>query len=210
MEYEVRFYYGENGIKDIISRLDSIGELEQYPETYEKTIQYNHSDNRYNFYSKEIDGRFRYRVSSNNNGSKTKLSWKRRLNDTTNTDVNKEEEVEVNIDYNDMDNFLYIVENVLHMNVVESYERYRTVYKNSEVEISIDKYPFGYALEIESINSDESSEEVVSNWCERIGLDIKKSYRLSWDDKYEELCKEQNVVKYNEVTFDKDMPKIVD
>ena len=210
MEYEVRFYYGENGIKDIISRLDSIGELEQYPETYEKTIQYNHSDNRYNFYSKEIDGRFRYRVSSNNNGSKTKLSWKRRLNDTTNTDVNKEEEVEVNIDYNDMDNFLYIVENVLHMNVVESYERYRTVYKNSEVEISIDKYPFGYALEIESINSDESSEEIVSNWCKKIGLDIKKSYRLSWDDKYEELCEEQNVVKYNEVTFDKDMPKIID
>ena len=210
MEYEVRFYYGENEIKDIISRLDSIGELEQYPETYEKTIQYNHSDNRYNFYSKEIDGRFRYRVSSNNNGSKTKLSWKRRLNDTTNTDVNKEEEVEVNIDYNDMDNFLYIVENVLHMNVVESYERYRTVYKNSEVEISIDKYPFGYALEIESINSDESSEEIVSNWCKKIGLDIKKSYRLSWDDKYEELCEEQNVVKYNEVTFDKDMPKIID
>ena len=210
MEYEVRFYYGENEIKDIISRLDSISELEQYPETYEKTIQYNHSDNRYNFYSKEIDGRFRYRVSSNNNGSKTKLSWKRRLNDTTNTDVNKEEEVEVNIDYNDMDNFLYIVENVLHMNVVESYERYRTVYKNSEVEISIDKYPFGYALEIESINSDESSEEIVSNWCKKIGLDIKKSYRLSWDDKYEELCEEQNVVKYNEVTFDKDMPKIID
>lgn len=210
MEYEVRFYYGENGIKNIISKLDSIVELEQYPETYEKTIQYNHSDNRYNFYSKEIDGRFRYRVSSNSSGSKTKLSWKRRLPSTTNTDVNKEEEVEVNIDYNDMDNFIYIVENVLHMNVVESYERYRTVYKNSEVEISIDKYPFGYALEIESINSNESSEEIVSNWCKKIGLDIKKSYRLSWDDKYEELCKEQNVVKYNEVTFDKDMPKIVD
>lgn len=210
MEYEVRFYYGENEIKDIISRLDSISELEQYPETYEKTIQYNHSDNRYNFYSKEIDGRFRYRVSSNNNGSKTKLSWKRRLNDTTNTDVNKEEEVEVNIDYNDMDNFLYIVENVLNMNVIESYERYRTIYKNSEVEISIDKYPFGYALEIESILSNESSEQIVSSWCKKIGLDIKKSYRLSWDDKYEELCKEQNVVKYNEVTFDKDMPKIVD
>jgi hypothetical protein len=84
------------------------------------------------------------------------------------------------------------------------------VYKNSEVEISIDKYPFGYALEIESINSDERAEQIISNWCEKIGLDIKKSYRLSWDDKYEELCKEQNVVKYNEVTFDKDMPKIVD
>lgn len=210
MEYEVRFYYGENGIKDIVSRLDSISELERLEETYEKTIQYNHSDTRYNFYSKEIDGRFRYRVSSNSKFNKTKLSWKRRLNDTTDTDVNKEEEVEVNIDYNDMDNFLYIVENVLHMNVVESYERYRIVYKNSEVEISIDKYPFGYALEIESINSNDSSEQIVSNWCERMGLDIKKSYRLSWDDKYEELCKEQNIVKYNEVTFDKEMPKIID
>ncbi len=28
-----------------------------------KTIQYNHSDPRYDFYSKEIDGRFRLRLS---------------------------------------------------------------------------------------------------------------------------------------------------
>ena len=35
-----------------------------------------------------------------------------------------------------------------------------------------------------------------------------KSYRLSWDDKYLELCKEQNMPVYNEVTFDKEMPEI--
>lgn len=210
MEYEVRFYFGENGIKDIINKLDSIKELECLEETYEKTIQYNHCDKNYDFYSKDIDGRFRYRISCNSSVKKTKLSWKRRLPNTTDTDINKEEEVEVNIDYKDMDDFLYIVSNVLHLNIVESYERYRTVYKNNDVEISVDKYPFGYALEIESILSNEYSEEIVSNWCKRIGLNIKEAYRLSWDDKYEELCKEQNKTIYSEVTFDKDMPKIID
>ena len=34
------------------------------------------------------------------------------------------------------------------------------------------------------------------------------SYRLSWDDKYEELCKEQNIEKYNHVLFGKNMPEI--
>ena len=210
MEYEIRFYYGEIGIKKIINILDDIEELIKLDETYEKTIQYNHCDNKYDFYSKDIDGRFRYRISSNKNNSITKLSWKRRLKDTTSNIVNKEEEVEVHIDYKEKDKFIYIIENVMHFNVVESYERYRTIYKNNEVEISIDKYPFGYALEIESIKSNDNSIEIVKKWCKRLELDINSSYRLSWDDKYEELCKEQNITIYKEVTFDKDMPIIVD
>ena len=189
MEYEIRFYYGEIGIKKIINILDDIEELIKLDETYEKTIQYNHCDNKYDFYSKDIDGRFRYRISSNKNNSITKLSWKRRLKDTTSNIVNKEEEVEVHIDYKEKDKFIYIIENVMHFNVVESYERYRTIYKNNEVEISIDKYPFGYALEIESIDSNIESINIVKKWCEKLGLDINSSYRLSWDDKYEELCK---------------------
>jgi len=210
MEYEVRFYYGINGIKNIIDKLDSIVELNKLDETYEKTVQYNHCDNRYDFYNKNIDGRFRYRISSNKSKSITKLSWKRRLIDTTSDLVNKEEEVEVNIDYDEKDNFVYIIENVLHFSIVESYERYRTIYKNDEIEISVDKYPFGYALEIESIKSNDNSIEIVKKWCKRLELDINSSYRLSWDDKYEELCKEQNITIYKEVTFDKDMPIIVD
>ena len=124
MEYEVRYYYSKEEIENIINKLSNIDGLEMGIRTYEKTIQYNHCDKLYDFYSKEIDGRFRVRISSNYNETKCKLSWKRRLKDTTEMDVNKEEEKEVRINADDINNFLFIISNVMHFNVVESYERY--------------------------------------------------------------------------------------
>lgn len=208
MEYEVRFYYPSSEVNNLLDKLSELKELEKKPRTYEKTVQYNHSDPRYDFYSKEIDGRFRLRLSKNIEESKCKLSWKRRLPNTTENLVNKEEEKEVRISYEDVDNFIFIIENVMHFKVVDSYERYRTIFTNEDVEISIDEYPFGIALEIENKSSTKNSEEVVMNYASKLKLNIKDSYRLSWDDKYVELCKEQNKKIYNEVTFDKDMPSI--
>ena len=123
MEYEVRFYYATEDLANILKDLRKEVGLKQQPRTYEKTIQYNHCDEKYDFYSQEIDGRFRVRISANDNETKCKLSWKRRLKNTTETEVNKEEEKEVRINPADIDNFLYIVSNVMHFNVVESYER---------------------------------------------------------------------------------------
>ena len=208
MEYEVRFYYASKKLEEIINKLSSFKELKQGLKTYEKTIQYNHCDTKYDFYSKEIDGRFRFRISSNNSDSKCKLSWKRRIQTTYESEVNKEEEREVNIPYEDLDNFLFIVENVMHFTVVESYERYRTIFYNDDIEISVDEYPFGLALEIENKSNEKNPEDVVKEWVSNLNLDIKDSYRLSWDDKYEELCKKQGIKQYNEVTFDKEMPFI--
>ena len=208
MEYEVRFYYRSSEVNNLLDKLSELKELEKKPRTYEKTVQYNHSDSRYDFYSKEIDGRFRLRLSKNIEESKCKLSWKRRLPNTTENLVNKEKEKEVRISYDDVDNFIFIIENVMHFKVVDSYERYRTIFTNEDVEISIDEYPFGIALEIENKSSTKNPEEVVMNYASKLKLNIKDSYRLSWDDKYVELCKEQNKEIYNEVTFDKDMPSI--
>lgn len=208
MEYEVRFYYPSSEVNNLLDKLSELKELEKKPRTYEKTVQYNHSDSKYDFYSKEIDGRFRLRLSKNIEESKCKLSWKRRLPNTTENLVNKEEEKEVRISYEDVDNFIFIIENVMHFKVVDSYERYRTIFTNEDVEISIDEYPFGIALEIENKSSTKNPEEVVMNYVSKLKLNIKDSYRLSWDDKYVELCKEQNKEIYNEVTFDKDMPSI--
>ena len=208
MEYEVRFYYPSSEVNNLLDKLSELKELEKKPRTYEKTVQYNHSDSRYDFYSKEIDGRFRLRLSKNIEESKCKLSWKRRLPNTTENLVNKEEEKEVRISYEDVDNFIFIIENVMHFKVVDSYERYRTIFTKEDVEISIDEYPFGIALEIENKSSTKNPEEVVMNYVSKLKLNIKDSYRLSWDDKYVELCKEQNKEIYNEVTFDKDMPSI--
>ena len=65
-----------------------------------------------------------------------------------------------------------------------------------------------WAVKIENKSRTKNPEEVVMNYASKLKLNIKDSYRLSWDDKYVELCKEQNKEIYNEVTFDKDMPSI--
>lgn len=136
------------------------------------------------------------------------LSWKRRLNDTKSGNVNKEEEIECRIDPRDYDNFIYLTENVVKMIRVESYERYRTNYDNDEIEVSVDLYPFGLALEIEA-KCDKNQEEIVEKYVKKLGLDLKDSYRLSWDDKYSELCESQNIKKYSDVLFEnKDMPSM--
>lgn len=135
---------------------------------------------------------------------KTKLSWKRRLNDTISGSINKEEEKEVYFD--NYDNFIYIVENVMHFKLVESYERYRNVFENDDVEIALDEYPFGLALEIES--KGDNPDEIIKKWVLNLGLKLNDAYRLSWDDKYKELCEMQNIEQYNIVTFDKKMPEV--
>lgn len=208
MEYEVRFYYESKELKNILKGLKGESALQEQPRTYEKTIQYNHSDERFDFYSKEIDGRFRLRISANDNETKCKLSWKRRLKATTETEVNKEEEKEVRINPTDIDNFLFIISNVMHFTTVESYERYRTVFENDDVEISVDEYPFGVCVEVENKSTTKNPEDVVKNWVNRIGLNINEAYRLSWDDKYLELCEEQGIERFDEVTFDRPMPSV--
>lgn len=208
MEYEVRFYYANEELNNILKKLKQVSNLKEQIRTYEKTIQYNHSDERFNFYSQEIDGRFRLRISSNDNETKCKLSWKRRLKNTTETEVNKEEEKEVRINSEDINNFIFIIENVMHFTTVESYERYRTVFENDEVEISVDEYPFGVCVEVENKSLDKNPENIVRKWVDKVGLNISNAYRLSWDDKYLELCEEQGIERFNEVTFDKPMPSV--
>lgn len=208
MEYEVRFYYSSKMKDELLNELSSLDGLVKSPRTYEKTTQYNHSDPRYDFYSKEIDGRFRVRMSINDIEAKCKLSWKQRV-DGFNVDlVNKEIEKEVNIKSDEVENFEYILNEVMHFSIVESYERYRTTFSNEDIEIALDEYPFGIALEIENKSKTKNPEETVINYLDKLGLDVKDSYKLSWDDKYAELCKEQGLEICNEVTFDKPMPKI--
>lgn len=206
MEYEVRYYYSNNELNNIIEKLSQIKELKNKKRIYEKTIQYDHPNENNSFYTKEIDGRFRIRISKNESISKCMISWKRRLNKKS--EVNQEEEKELTIKYDEYENLIFIIENILKMKKTESYERYRTVFYNDEIEIAVDEYPFGIALEIENKSKSNNPKEIVKKWVEKLDLDINKSYKLSWDDKYTELCKEQNIEIFKHVTFDKIMPKI--
>ncbi len=210
MEYEVRYYFNTKKLEEIVNKLKKTDGLLMQGRFYEKTTQFDHPSDNNSFYSKEIDGRFRVRVTKNDNLSKCKLSWKRRIPSSTDSDVNKEEEVELSIKYEEYDNLMFIINNVLKMKNIESYERYRTIFVNNDIEIAVDEYPFGIALEIENKSTVKKPEKVVKEWTKKIGLDINKAYRLSWDDKYSELCKEQNVKQYSHVAFDLPMPEVRD
>jgi len=208
MECEIRFYYSKEEYNNKYVLLDGLKCLNNKGRFYEKTSQFEHPCKEFSFYSKEIDGRFRVRKTVSDDYSKCMLSWKRRLPITTVSKVNKEEEVELTIDIEEYDNLMYIIKNVIHMEEVESYERYRTVFSNDDVEIVLDEYPFGLALEIEAKAKNGNSEKIIDNYMKMLNLDYNSAYRLSWDDKYKELCKEQNKERWSHVLFDKDMPSI--
>ena len=137
MEYEVRYYFPTEKLESIIEKLKNIQDLNMKSRCYEKTSQFDHTNDEMSFYSKEIDGRFRIRVTKNDETAKCKISCKRRIPDTKATDVNKEEEVEVRVQYDDYDNLMFLINNVLKMKDVESYERYRTIFVNDEVETKV-------------------------------------------------------------------------
>lgn len=206
IETETRVLFSLDKEEEIIKKLNEIDDLIYKGKFYEKTIQYNHPDEKIDFYSKEIDARFRVRITENKNYQKCMISYKRRGQDFFKDKINSEEEVEVEINYKDFDNLSYILENVLKMKLVESYERYRYVYYNDDVEIDVDIYPFMIAVEIENKSTDKDPRMVVLYYLEKLGFTLDDIYQLSWDDKYEELCKEQNMEVYKIVEFDKKMP----
>ena len=208
MEIKVRFYYSQESKDKILNYLKTFNELDYKGRFYECTDQYNHPMKDYDFYDKKIDGRFRVRKTINDNTSKCMITWKKRLKDNDKELVHKEEEVEVSINPDEYDNLCFLLTNVLHLNLVESYERYRSVFSNTDVEIVVDEYPFGLCIEIENKSKEKEATKVIEEWINKLKLNINDAYRLSWDDKYTSLCREQNKNIENIVRFDKDMPKV--
>ena len=208
MEYEVRYYYSSEELERILTMVRRCTGIKEQPRCYEKTTQYDHPCAGMSFYTKEIDGRFRVRVMRSDEGDRCMVSWKRRLPDTAASADNREEEVELTIQPEEYENLRFIVEEALKMRAMESYERYRTRFVNAEVEIAVDEYPFGVALEIENKSPDRPPAETVEKWVRRLGLELRDAYRLSWDDKYAELCEEQGVERYTHVEFGRPMPEV--
>lgn len=212
METEIRFYFPESKYENLVEKMSNYHDLSYEGCFHELTIQYDHPMKEKSFYSAEIDGRFRVRISKeeNSGNSKAKISWKQRTQNTFKSSVNNENEIEVNFSYDDFNNLSILLEKVINMEKVESYERYRNVFSNEDVEIVIDKYPFGIALEIENKSKIKNAEEIVLGWAEKLGFDFKDAFRLSWDDKYTQLCREQNVEIYKNVVFGEKMPEVID
>ncbi len=209
METEIRFYYSVDSKDNLVNYFKTFDELNFKGRFYECTDQYNHPMKEYDFYSKEIDGRFRVRKTVGDNVSKCMITWKRRLKDNVEELIHKEEEIELSINPDEYDNLCSLLGGVLHLNMVESYERYRSVFSNDDIEIVVDEYPFGICVEMENKSKDKNPEEVITYWLDKLKLNINDAYRLSWDDKYAELCQEQNKNVESIVRFDKDMPKVL-
>ena len=207
METEVRFYYSTDSKESIIKYLKKYKELKYIGRFYEITDQYNHPMEEFNFYDKKIDGRFRVRKTVGEDISKCMITWKRRLNNKKEL-IHNEEEIEVSIKVEEYDNLCLLLNNVLHLEKIESYERYRSVFSSEDVEIVVDEYPFGVCIEIENKSKSKNAEDVINEWINKLKFDINKAYKLSWDDKYAELCKLQNKKIESIVRFDKDMPQV--
>ena len=208
METEIRFYYSINSKDKLIDYFKQFNELNYRGRYYECTDQYNHPMKEFDFYDKKIDGRFRVRKTIGENISKCMITWKRRLKDNDKELIHKEEEIEISVNPDEYDNLCLLLENVLHLNMVESYERYRSVFSNEDVEIVVDEYPFGLCVEIENKSKNKDADKVIERWIKKLGFNINDAYRLSWDDKYSELCNQQNKKVENIVRFNKDMPVI--
>ena len=118
METEIRFYYSIKSKDDIINYLKGIKELNFKGRFYECTDQYNHPMKRYDFYNKEIDGRFRVRKTINNNVSRCMITWKKRLKDNIKELIHKEEEIEIDINTDEYDNLYILLKDILHLNLL--------------------------------------------------------------------------------------------
>ena len=79
---------------------------------------------------------------------------------------------------------------------------------NEDIEIAVDEYPFGLCIEMENKSKSKDAEVVIKDWLDKLKFNINDAYILSWDDKYAELCQEQNKKVENIVRFNKDMPKV--
>lgn len=203
MEQEIRFYYSLEEYEKLLERYKNNPELKYEGCFFERTIQYDNPKEEFSFYSKEIDGRFRVRTSKNilTDEAYSKISWKRRLKDSYLDGIHREEEVELEFDYSQYGNLEFLLENVIKMKKIESYERYRNVFLGDCVEIVIDKFPFAVALEIE-IKSDEcDAYKKINEWLEKLELRKEDSYALSWDDKYKEICIEKGEEQRRYLTF---------
>lgn len=206
IETEIRFLYSLSEEEKILNYFKSFNELSYMGAFQEKTLQYNHPMKEYNFYSKEIDARFRVRITTGQNYQKTMITYKRRLADFFTEDINTEEEVEVEVTHHSTKNLIYLLEDVLHMTLIESYTRTRHIFKNDDIEVAIDIYPFMIAIEIENKSKDKDPKAVILYYLNLLNFQLEESYRLSWDDKYEELCNEQKIRKESHVDSTKEMP----
>jgi len=185
----------------------------------ETTIMYDNPNPSFTFYSNEIDGRLRLRISSiakqdlfnimsDLSNCKSKLTWKQRIPEFAKSDLRVEKEVEIHIDNDETNLLMVILSEVLKCPRISSYERYRETFYTIDngIEIASDLFPYGHVIELELKDGSESK---LHDLVCLLGLDSTFPSKLSCDDMYYLLCKIANVLPQNDISFaDNTMPKL--
>ena len=87
-------------------------------------------------------------------------------------------------------------------------EVYAPIIKEFELRtgISVEVQAGGTTEMLEKI---KNGEDVINKWVKELNLNIEERFKLSWDDKYTSLCKEQGITPVKDVIFDENiiMPK---
>ncbi len=198
LELEIKFLFNSSDVFKIKEKILEIPEIFYEGKVYEKTTML---DNKEKIMDK-VDARLRVRQISQQKGdqdSKIEFSYKRRVK--ADGGIKREEEIETAF-IADINSFFHIL-NKMGYEITTSYERYREIYKIRGVKITIDEFPFGYILEI------EGSEKNINKICKLLKLRKEKSYALSCDDIYVELCEKKNIKPKNHILFnDPEMPQM--
>jgi GTP cyclohydrolase II len=198
MELEIKFLISSDKVSSIKEEILKIPNISYEGKFYEKVTMY---DNVSKSMDKE-DARLRVKQISaekNSQESKVEFSYKRRIK--ADGGIKQEEEVETDFE-TDITSFVKIV-NKMGYQPTTSYERYRETYLTRDIKVTLDQFPFGYILEV------EGNEDNIKKICNLLNLDFKKSYPLSCDDVYVDLCKKKNIKIKDHILFDDlEMPQL--
>jgi adenylate cyclase class IV len=200
LELEIKFLISPKDISALKEKVLKIPTIFYEGRVYEKTTMLDNFDG----LMQKDDARLRVREIKENkedkySKSKIEFSYKRRIK--ADGGIKQEEEIE-NSFIADAASFFQIL-NKMGYKITTGYERYRETYKTQDIKITLDEFPFGYILEIESV------EKNINKICDFLNLDKQKSYPLSCDDVYVELCEKKGIKPKDHILFDDpEMPRL--
>lgn len=209
IEREIRFYFPLGELKSMQASLKQFNYEGRY---HEITIMYENPNPAFSFYSDSVDGRLRVRMAKQTDGVSADndhgiVSWKQRIPAMKNEIIRHENEIEFSFDPKEMSAVQAIMENVLHCPRISSYERYRSYYKNGDIDITLDEFPFALMLELEIAEDSKDGENQITNILSQLKLSPSLASSYSCDDMYRELCiKERKEPKSDILFSDPDMP----
>lgn len=211
IEREMRFYFPLEELKSMQASLKQFNYEGRY---HEITIMYDNPNPALSFYSDSIDGRLRLRTAKQTDGVSTDndyglVSWKQRIPELKNEIIRHENEIEFSFDPKEMLAVQSILENVLHCPRISSYERYRGYYKDGDINITLDEFPFALMLELEIAGDSENGENQITNVLSQLKLSPSLASLYSCDDMYRELCIKEGKEPKSDILFsDPDMPNL--